>query len=62
MHHKVFIIDEKTVITGSFNPSNNGDKGNDENILIIGSEEIAGMFEEEFEMVRKEAQTTTFMI
>ena len=48
MHHKVFIIDSKTVITGSFNPTNGGDRVNDENLLIIHNEEIAGMFEREF--------------
>ena len=35
MHHKTFIIDKETVITGSFNPTGGGDKRNDENILII---------------------------
>jgi len=51
MHHKVFIIDGRIVITGSFNPTNNGDKGNDENVLIIESEKIANMFEEEFRKI-----------
>jgi len=49
LHHKVFIIDEKTVITGSMNPSKNGDEKNDENILIIHDEGIAQMFLNEFE-------------
>jgi hypothetical protein len=53
MHHKVFIIDEETVITGSFNPTNNGNKGNDENILIIKDKEIANKFMEEFKKLRK---------
>ncbi|MBU0460666.1 MAG: hypothetical protein KJ771_07725, partial [Nanoarchaeota archaeon] len=35
MHHKVFIVDSETVITGSFNPSAGGDTRNDENVLII---------------------------
>ncbi|MBT6519502.1 hypothetical protein HOK51_06645 [Candidatus Woesearchaeota archaeon] len=48
MHHKVFIIDEKTVITGSFNPTKNGDTNNDENILIIHDEKIASKFMDEF--------------
>jgi len=52
MHHKVFIIDGSTVITGSFNPSNNGDKRNDENILIIHDEVIAALYTEEFEKVK----------
>ncbi|MBT4151420.1 DUF1669 domain-containing protein, partial [Candidatus Woesearchaeota archaeon] len=44
MHHKVFIIDGKTVVTGSFNPSKNGDSRNDENILIIRDETIASRY------------------
>ncbi len=56
MHHKVFIIDEKTVITGSMNPSNNGVDGNDETLLIIHSETIARAFIEEFERVWGEAE------
>ncbi len=53
MHHKVFIIDGKTVITGSMNPTENGDTRNDENILIIRSEEAAKYFLEEFERIRE---------
>lgn len=49
MHNKVFIIDEKVVITGSYNPSKNANENNDENIVIIHDEEIAGMFVDEFE-------------
>lgn len=56
MHHKVFIIDNETVITGSFNPTQGGDKRNDENILIITSSEIAKEFVEEFEKVYGESQ------
>jgi len=52
MHHKVFIVDSSIVITGSYNPTGNGNKGNDENVLIIYSEEIAELFEKEFENVR----------
>jgi phosphatidylserine/phosphatidylglycerophosphate/cardiolipin synthase-like enzyme len=48
LHHKVFIVDEKTVITGSFNPTQNGDKKNDENLVIIRDKEIAREFVEEF--------------
>ncbi|MBU0456658.1 MAG: phospholipase D-like domain-containing protein [Nanoarchaeota archaeon] len=58
MHHKVFIIDEKTVITGSFNPTGGGDSNNDENILIIEDEEIAGLFINEFNYVQEEAVKT----
>jgi phosphatidylserine/phosphatidylglycerophosphate/cardiolipin synthase-like enzyme len=49
MHHKVFIIDNKTVITGSFNPTKAGDNRNDENVLIIHDKDIAKKYLEEFE-------------
>lgn len=48
MHHKTFIIDEKTVITGSFNPTMSGNTRNDENIVIIHDENIAREFLDEF--------------
>jgi len=51
MHHKVFIIDDNTVITGSFNPTGSGNYRNDENILIIHNKEIADKFLEEFELL-----------
>ena len=57
MHHKVFIIDNKTVVTGSFNPTNGGDSRNDENLLIINDERIANAFVEEFGRVYGEAKT-----
>lgn len=49
MHHKVFIIDRKTVITGSFNPTKAANEKNDENILIIHDEKIAEVYLKEFE-------------
>ncbi|MEK6951238.1 MAG: phospholipase D-like domain-containing protein [Nanoarchaeota archaeon] len=49
LHHKVFIIDGETVITGSFNPTEGGNERNDENLLIIKDKEIAGKFGEEWE-------------
>jgi len=48
VHHKVFIIDGKTVITGSYNPTKSGDARNDENILIIHDPAIAREFLEEY--------------
>lgn len=55
LHHKVFIIDGKTVVTGSFNPSANGDQKNDENVIIIEDAEMAKEFTEEFWKVYGEA-------
>lgn len=52
MHHKVIIIDQQTVITGSFNFSESADKSNDENIVIIrNNPQMAQAFEEEFQRV-----------
>lgn len=51
MHHKVFIIDNETIITGSFNPTAGGDSKNDENVLIIHDKEIAKKFLDEFNIV-----------
>lgn len=48
MHHKVIIIDDSIVITGSFNYSNNANRRNDENIIIMESREIAEQYTEEF--------------
>ena len=48
MHHKFFVIDNETVITGSFNPTNNGDENNDENIAIIKDKTIAEKYVNHF--------------
>ena len=56
MHHKVFIIDRTTVIFGSFNFSDNANRRNDENIVIVHDPEFASYFLEEFETVWAEAQ------
>lgn len=48
MHNKVFIIDQQTVITGSYNPTKAADEKNDENILIINDKDIADKYLKEF--------------
>jgi phosphatidylserine/phosphatidylglycerophosphate/cardiolipin synthase-like enzyme len=52
LHHKVFIIDENTVVTGSFNFSNNATQSNDENLVIIRNADIAELYLQEFDRVR----------
>ncbi len=54
MHHKVFIVDRSIVMTGSFNPTLNGDINNDENLVIIHSKPIAERFIEEFNYVNNQ--------
>ncbi|MGH2542403.1 MAG: phospholipase D-like domain-containing protein [Ardenticatenaceae bacterium] len=56
MHHKVIIIDRRTVIFGSYNFSRNADESNDENLLIIEDATLAGAFLREFERVRFRAR------
>ena len=48
LHHKVIIIDERVVITGSFNFSKSATRSNDENLLIIRDETIAGLYMDEW--------------
>ncbi len=48
MHHKVIIIDDKTVITGSYNFTRSADEENDENILVIQSPAVAALYLREF--------------
>ena len=56
MHHKVFIVDEKIVVMGSYNFSQNAEVRNDENILIIYDSLIAEQFLFEFHRVYRQAQ------
>ncbi len=51
MHHKVIIIDDNTVITGSFNHTRAADTINDESILIIRSPRVATLYKQEFDRV-----------
>ncbi|MSR54347.1 MAG: DUF1669 domain-containing protein, partial [Gemmataceae bacterium] len=56
MHHKVIVIDGEIVICGSFNFSDNADRTNDENLLIIYNRAIAAKFEEEFQRIHSAAK------
>jgi phosphatidylserine/phosphatidylglycerophosphate/cardiolipin synthase-like enzyme len=48
MHHKVFVIDERTVIFGSFNFTANAADDNDEALLIVDDPAMARQFLAEF--------------
>lgn len=56
MHHKVFIIDNQIVVTGSYNFSNSAETRNDENTLILYNREIAGQYLEEFQHLFQAAE------
>ena len=51
LHHKVIIVDERYVITGSLNFSTRAETTNDENVIIIDNPDIAKLYIEEFERV-----------
>jgi phosphatidylserine/phosphatidylglycerophosphate/cardiolipin synthase-like enzyme len=55
MHHKVMIIDQKIVITGSYNFTASAENNNDENTVIIFSPEIAMKFYQEFQRLHDQA-------
>ena len=48
LHSKSMVIDDKYVITGSMNFSNNGENKNDENTLVIKSRKIAKAYKDFF--------------
>lgn len=56
MHHKVIIIDDETVIFGSYNFSASADEKNDENVLVVHSAEFAAHYLAEFRRVWGDAK------
>ncbi|RPH57255.1 MAG: hypothetical protein EHM81_11850 [Chloroflexi bacterium] len=51
LHHKVIIVDEQIVITGSLNFTDNADQSNNENVVIIDNAEIAKLYNQEFQRI-----------
>jgi len=48
LHHKFFVIDGKTVFTGSFNPTRHARTANDENLVVIHHRAVARKYLKEF--------------
>jgi phosphatidylserine/phosphatidylglycerophosphate/cardiolipin synthase-like enzyme len=57
LHHKVIIIDQNIVITGSYNLTRSASEKNDENTLIIHDRKLAEIFLGEFEWIFEDAVT-----
>jgi phosphatidylserine/phosphatidylglycerophosphate/cardiolipin synthase-like enzyme len=55
MHHKFFVIDNSTVITGSFNPTKAADESNDDNLIIVRNENMARQYAVEFQRIYDKA-------
>ncbi len=49
LHHKIIIIDDSIVITGSLNFSASADRANEENVVIIDNPEIAARYLQEYQ-------------
>lgn len=48
MHNKFVVIDDKVVITGSYNWTKRAENENDENVIILHDEYIAKLYSEKF--------------
>jgi phosphatidylserine/phosphatidylglycerophosphate/cardiolipin synthase-like enzyme len=59
LHHKVIVIDERTVITGSYNFTGSAEHDNDENLVIVDDPNLARAYLDEFERVYTQAQAPT---
>lgn len=53
LHHKIIIIDQEIVITGSFNFSKNATDKNNENLVIVNDPEIAEIYLKEYQRLKK---------
>jgi phosphatidylserine/phosphatidylglycerophosphate/cardiolipin synthase-like enzyme len=56
MHHKVIIVDDATVLLGSYNFTSSAERTNDENLLIIHDPEVAARFVAEFGRLYEQAR------
>lgn len=59
LHSKLFIIDDKTVVMGSYNFTDAANKTNDENLLIIDDPALAKNYIAEFNRIYKQAEKPT---
>jgi len=53
MHHKVMIIDDHIVITGSYNLTINAESSNNESLVIMYSHKLAATYLQEYDRLRK---------
>lgn len=51
LHHKFAVLDDDTVVFGSFNWSDSANYGNDETLMVIRSPRVARAFKKEFDRV-----------
>lgn len=56
LHHKLIMVDNNIVITGSLNFSSNANESNEENVVILDNAEIAALYLQEFEKIWHQAR------
>ena len=54
MHHKFMVVDNKTVLTGSYNYTTYASTLNNENLIVISSKDTAESFLKEWRKLEKE--------
>ena len=59
MHHKTMVIDENTVITGSYNFTKSAEKSNDENLIVITDPIAVETYLNEYTLVRERSDAPT---
>jgi phosphatidylserine/phosphatidylglycerophosphate/cardiolipin synthase-like enzyme len=59
LHSKLMIIDDRTVVMGSYNFTENANKSNDENLLILDDPALAQNYVDEFNRIYAQAQHPT---
>ncbi|HOG17877.1 MAG: Phospholipase D precursor [Syntrophaceae bacterium PtaU1.Bin231] len=55
-HNKIMILDRETVITGSFNFTRAAEESNAENVLVIRSRDLAGLYRDNWEAHRAHSE------
>ncbi len=55
LHHKIIIIDNSIVVTGSLNFSSSADEENEENVVILENPEIAALYLREYQKIWAQA-------
>lgn len=55
LHHKFAVIDGKRVITGSFNWTENAERRNRENLVVLECQKMTDVFEREWKSIQQDA-------
>jgi len=54
LHHKFAVIDNRYILTGSFNWTSNAERQNRENLVVLDCAEMAEAFSAEWESIQRD--------